>query len=97
MTFKIQVASVDLMGGTANVVAFDQPTSGPAKVLNVQFSFTPSGGEGHEKDKGNCCGKAGSSAGSERDLIWLSNEKTRLSKKESRAPGPPPMHLGSTS
>lgn len=51
MAFKVQVASVDLMGGTANVVAFDQLPAGPAKVVNIQFPFTPSGGEGHEKDK----------------------------------------------
>jgi hypothetical protein len=51
MAFKVQVASVDLMGGTANVVAFDQPTSGPAKAVNLSFPFTPSGGEGREKDK----------------------------------------------
>lgn len=51
MAFKVSVASVDLMQGTANVVAFDQPTTGPGKTLNVQFPFTPSGGEGQEKSK----------------------------------------------
>jgi hypothetical protein len=54
MTFKVQVASIDLMGGTANVVAFDQsptPTPGPTASLNLQFPFTPSGGADHEKDK----------------------------------------------
>jgi hypothetical protein len=51
MPFKVQVASVDLMSGTANVVAFDQPASGPAKAVNLQFPFIPSGGEGHEKEK----------------------------------------------
>jgi hypothetical protein len=51
MTFKIQTLSVDLMNGTANVVAVDQSTQPQLKVVNAQFPFTPSGGEGHEKDK----------------------------------------------
>lgn len=45
------MASVDLMQGTANVVAFDQQPSGPAKVINVQFSFNPPPSEAKEKDK----------------------------------------------
>jgi hypothetical protein len=52
MTFKVQVTSIDLMGGTANVVAFDQPTTSvPGGTLNLQFPFTPSGGADHEKEK----------------------------------------------
>ncbi|RXH36634.1 hypothetical protein XH99_06610 [Bradyrhizobium nanningense] len=51
MVFKVQVASVDLMQSMANVVAVDQPAAGLATILNVQFPFTPSGGEGHEKEK----------------------------------------------
>jgi hypothetical protein len=54
MTFKVQVASIDLMGGMANVVAFDQPTTptpGPAASFNLQFPFAPSGGADHEKEK----------------------------------------------
>lgn len=51
MAFKIQNINVDLMNGTANVVAVDQSTQPQIKVVNAQFPFTPSGGEGHEKDK----------------------------------------------
>jgi hypothetical protein len=51
MAFKVQVASVDLMQGSANVVAFDQPASGPAKAVNLTFPFVPSGGEGQEKER----------------------------------------------
>jgi len=51
MAFKVQVASVDLMQGTANVVAFDQLPNGPAKAVNVQFPFTPPHAEGKEKDE----------------------------------------------
>ena len=51
MAFKIQTLSVDLLNGTANVVAMDQSTPLQIKLVNAQFPFTPSGGEGHEKDK----------------------------------------------
>ena len=51
MAFKIQNINVDLMNGTANVVAVDQATQPQIKVVNAQFPFIPSGGEGHEKDK----------------------------------------------
>jgi hypothetical protein len=51
MAFKIQVASIDLMGGTANVVAFDRSTSGSAKAVNIEFPFISSGEEGHAKNK----------------------------------------------
>jgi hypothetical protein len=47
--FKVQVASVDLMQGSANLVAFDNAIQ-PAKVVNVQFPFTPPHSEGKEKD-----------------------------------------------
>jgi hypothetical protein len=54
MTFKVQVASIDLMAGMANVVAFDQATTltpGRAASFNLQSPFAPSGGADHEKEK----------------------------------------------
>jgi hypothetical protein len=47
MPFKVQVASIDLIGQTANVVAFDQiipPVPGPAASINLTIPFTPAGG-----------------------------------------------------
>lgn len=51
MAFKIQNINVDLINGTANVIAVDQSTQPQLKIASIQFPFTPSGGEGHEKDK----------------------------------------------
>jgi hypothetical protein len=54
MTFKVQVASVDLLGGMANVVAYDQPVqpspTNLPKSFNLSFPFASSGGP-QEKDK----------------------------------------------
>jgi hypothetical protein len=49
MAFKVQVASVDLIQGSANVVAFDNSTQ-PNKAVNIQFPFTPPHSEGKEKE-----------------------------------------------
>jgi hypothetical protein len=57
MAFVLQNVNIDLMSGMANVGAVEQipPTQPgqPAKIkaFNVQFPFTPSGGEAHEKEK----------------------------------------------
>jgi hypothetical protein len=53
VTFKIQNLSVDLVNGTANFAAFDQPTPPAIQGAMVQgtFPFIPSGGEDHERDK----------------------------------------------
>jgi hypothetical protein len=48
MTFKVATVNVD--GGVATIVAMDQLTSGPNKVVNVQFPFSPSE-KTQEKDK----------------------------------------------
>jgi hypothetical protein len=55
MAFKLQSVNVDLMSGMANVSAIDQsmPPSTPPKFksVNIQFPFTPSGSEAHERDQ----------------------------------------------
>jgi len=38
MAFKASAAMIDVINGTASVVAFDQPTAGPAKTM-VQINF----------------------------------------------------------
>lgn len=54
MAFKVQTVSVDLMQGSAVVVAFDQPppspTPNPGKMVQIQFPFSPPHSEGREKD-----------------------------------------------
>jgi hypothetical protein len=46
MAFKATAAMVDIINGTASVVAFDQPASGPAKTMvQVNFPFHPPGQE----------------------------------------------------
>lgn len=53
MAFKIQNLSVDLVNNTANFAAFEQPIPPATHGLMIQgnFPFTPSGGEGREHDK----------------------------------------------
>ena len=52
-TFKLTQVSVDVLNRTANVMAIDQPTipGSHAKVVNVQFPFSPPDSEGQEKDR----------------------------------------------
>jgi hypothetical protein len=53
VAFKIQSLSVDLVNNTANFAAFDQPTTPGTQGSMIQgnFPFTPTGGEGREHDK----------------------------------------------
>lgn len=55
MAFKLQNVNVDLMSGMANVAAVEQPEQpNPLpkfKAVTIQFPFTPSGSEAHERDQ----------------------------------------------
>jgi hypothetical protein len=60
MAFKVQNINVDLMNGTANVIAIDQaiPPATMPKVVQVSFPFDPPNHEGREKDKAVAAAKA---------------------------------------